>query len=177
MLSLRYRFPSLRRAFGQAFLCALWLAAAAPASAADDATVGAAVDSIRSAGDEAGGGPAAAALDTLAVLAGAWRAGDHATVARLAAAEGARIDLGGESASMRDCSPGQAFYIFKALFRGGRTMRFDPMPIATGVTGNAADAVVEWRYLRGGSEHVEHLFLSLQRGPEGWRWTEIRVRP
>ena len=161
------------RSYWALLLCfAVVIAVQPAAAAADDKAAG---NVIRE------GGPEAA----LASIASAWRAGDYVALARLAGADGVLLALVPESNANHECSSGQAHYYFKNVFRNVETLAFDVLAIGAerGVSALDAEgeddlnAVATWRYERGGVERVDHLFLKLARGPDGWRWTEIRARP
>ena len=164
-------------------LCFAVVFAGHPAAAAvdDTATDDTATDDTAT-DNTAGGG---SADEVLAAIASAWRAGDHVALARLAGADGVLLALVPESNANHECSSGQAHYYFKNVFRNVETLAFDVLAIGAKRADSALDdddghelsAVATWRYVRGGVERVDHLFLKLARGPAGWRWTEIRARP
>lgn len=158
-----------------ALLCAAMICAGAPAA-------GARTDP---APDPASGAEDPSLPAVLTRISAAWLARDHVALAALAAPDGVELSLASQIGEARECSAGQAHYYFKNLFRNVENVSFDILRI--GAPGAAEDdssaaadgvgAVATWRFRRGGPELVEHLFLELVRYPDGWRWTEIRVRP
>jgi len=160
------QFPARLRA-ALALACMLAAAGLAPLAARAQAPDG--PDSLRV--------PAPGLRAALQTLTNAWEAGDHLTVARLVAADGALIDLVPESPARSRLSPDQAHYYFKTLFQSVDDGSFRLRLLPHAVDEAVAHAVGRWRYVRSGRDRDDQFFVTLELGDEGWRLTEIRCRP
>lgn len=113
--------------------------------------------------------------EVFAAIASAWSQEDQQGLADRVHPDGLRVDLAGNRDRSIHYSPSQAFYFFKNLFQGQRTLSFRFQRTQDDARGERAHGLAAWRSRRPSSENVKEtkLVFVLELHEGRWMLSEI----